>query len=71
MEEGELVLQKENKQQKMTKDPRDRKGNSVDSRGEVEIRRPQRPWAPDLKWMVLSSHTMLQYGTRQEAMPTT
>ena len=71
MEEGELVLQKENKQQKMTKDPRDRKGNSVNSRGEVEICRPQRPWAPDLKLMVLPSHTMLQYGTRQEAMPTT
>ena len=40
LEEGEVVPRKENKQQKMTKDPRDRKGNSVNSRGEVEICRP-------------------------------
>ena len=43
MEEGELVPRKENKQQKMTKDPRDKRGNSVDSRGEIEVRQPQRP----------------------------
>ena len=48
-EEGELVPQKENKQQKTTKDPRDKRGNSVDSRGEVEVRWPQRPWAPRLE----------------------
>ena len=49
LEEGELVPRKENKQQKTTKDPRDKRGNSVDSKGEVEVRRPQRPWAPRLK----------------------
>ena len=49
LEEGELVPQKENKQQKITKDPRDKRGNSVDSRGEVEVRRPQRPWTPRLE----------------------
>ena len=38
--EGELVPQKENKQQKTTKDPRDKRGNSVDSRDEIEVRRP-------------------------------
>ena len=43
LEEGELVPQKENKQQKMAKDPRDRRGLSVDSRDEAEIRQPQRP----------------------------
>ena len=41
LEEGELVSRKENRQQKMTKDPRDKRGNSVDSRGEVEVRQPQ------------------------------
>ena len=40
MEEGELVPRKENKQQKMTKDPRDKRGNSVDSKDEVEVCRP-------------------------------
>ena len=49
MEEGELVPQKENKQQKTTKDPKDKRGNSVDIRDEVEVRRPQRPWAPWLE----------------------
>ena len=33
----------------MTKDPRDKRGNSVDSRGEIEVRRPQWPWAPRLE----------------------
>ena len=40
MEEGKLVPQKENKQQKTTKDPRDKRGNSVDSRDKVEVRQP-------------------------------
>ena len=40
LEEGELVPRKENKQQKTTKDPRDKRGNSVDSRDEVEVCRP-------------------------------
>ena len=68
MEEGKLVPRKENKQQKTTKDLRDKKGNFVDSRGEVEVRRPQRLWAPRLKmdgaaiiynasiWDALKSH---------------
>ena len=43
LEEGELAPRKENKQQKVTKDPRKKRGNFVDSRGEVEVRRPQRP----------------------------
>ena len=49
LEEGELVPRKENKQQKMAKDPRDRRGPSVDNRDEAEVRRPQRPWAPRLE----------------------
>ena len=49
MEEEVLVPRKENKQQKTTKDPRDKKGNSVDSRDEVEVRRSQRSWAPRLE----------------------
>ena len=49
LEEGELVPRKENKQQKMAKDPRDRRGPSVDSRDEAKVRRPQRPWAPQLE----------------------
>ena len=41
MEEGELIPRMENKQQKMAKDPRDRRGPSVESKDEAEIRRPQ------------------------------
>ena len=40
LEEGELVPRKENKQQKMTKDPRDKRVNSVDSKDEAEVHRP-------------------------------
>ena len=49
LEEGELVPRKENKQQKTTRDPRAKRGSFVDSREEVEVRRPQRPWAPRLE----------------------
>ena len=42
LEEGELAPQKDNKQQKVAKDPRDKRGTSVDSRDETEVRRPQR-----------------------------
>ena len=49
LEEGELVPWKENKQQKTTKDPRDKRGSSEDSREKVEVRRPQWPWAPRLE----------------------
>ena len=40
LEDGELIPWKENKQQKMTKDLRDKRRNSVDSRGEIEVCRP-------------------------------
>ena len=46
MEEGELVFRKENKQQKMAKDPRDKSGPFLDNRNEDEVRWPQRAWAP-------------------------
>ena len=49
LEKGELVPRKENKQQKTTRDHRDKRGSFVDSREEVEVRRPQRPWAPRLE----------------------
>ena len=45
LEEGEVAPRKENKQQKMAKDPRDKRGPSVDSRDEAEVRQPQRTWA--------------------------
>ena len=45
LEEGELAPQKDNKQQKVAKDPRDKRGTSVDSRDKAEVRRPQRIWA--------------------------
>ena len=37
LEEGEVVHWKENKQQKMAKDPKDKGGPSVDSRDEAEV----------------------------------
>ena len=49
LEEGELVPWKENKQQKTTRDPRDKRGSTVDSREEIEVCWPQRPWAPRLE----------------------
>ena len=45
LEEGELAPQKENKQQKINKDLKEKRGNSIDSRGKVEVRQPQLPWA--------------------------
>ena len=49
LEEGEVAPQKDNKQQKVAKDPRDKRGASVDSREEAEVRRPQRTWAPRIE----------------------
>ena len=49
LEEGEVAPRKDNKQQKVAKDPRDKRGASVDSRDEVEVRRPQRTWTPQLE----------------------
>ena len=46
LEEGEVALRKDNKQQKIANDPRDKRGTSVDSRDEAKVRRPQRTWAP-------------------------
>ena len=49
LEEGKLAPRKDNKQQKVAKDPRDKKDTSVDSRDEAEVHRPQWTWAPRLK----------------------
>ena len=49
LEEGEIVPRKEKKQQKTDRDPRDKRGSSIDSREEAEIRRPQWLWAPRLE----------------------
>ena len=40
LEEGEVAPRKENKKQKMAKDPRDKRGAFVDSRDEAEVCRP-------------------------------
>ena len=44
LEECEVAHLKGTKQQK-TKDPRDKRPTSFDSREDVEVRRPQRTWA--------------------------
>ena len=49
MEEGEVAHRKENKQRKIAKDPRDKRGPSVDSRDEAELRQPQRTSTPQLE----------------------
>ena len=49
LEEGEVAPRKDNKQQKVAKDPRERRGASVDSREEAEVCQPQRTWAPHLE----------------------
>ena len=49
LEEGEIVSRKENKQQKTNRDPRDKRGSSVNSNEEAEVRQSQRPWAPRLE----------------------
>ena len=41
LEKGELAHRKDNKQQKMAKDPRDKRGAFVDSRDEAEVCRLQ------------------------------
>ena len=40
LEVGEVALRKDKKQQKMAKDPRDKRGAFVDSRDEAEVCRP-------------------------------
>ena len=49
LEEGEVAHRKENKQRKIAKDPRDKRGPSVDSRDEAELRQPQRTSTPQLE----------------------
>ena len=49
MEEGEVAHRKENKQRKIAKDPRDKRGPSVDSKDEAELRQPQRTSTPQLE----------------------
>ena len=51
LEEGEVAPQKDNKQQKIAKDPRDKRGTSIDSKDEAEVRWPQRTWAPQIEMM--------------------
>ena len=46
LEEGKVALRQDNKQQKIAQDPRDKRGISIDSRDEAEVRWPQRTWAP-------------------------
>ena len=46
LKEGKVASWKDNKQQKVAKDPRDKRGTSVDSRDEAEVCQPQRTWAP-------------------------
>ena len=46
LEEGEVAPQKDNKQQKVAKDFRDKRGTFVDNRDEAKVRRPQWTWAP-------------------------
>ena len=42
LKEGEVAPPKDNKQQKVAKDPRDKRGAFVDSMDEAEVRRSQR-----------------------------
>ena len=49
LEEGEIVPQKEGKQQKTNRNPRDKRGSSVDNSEEAEVHRPQWLWAPRLE----------------------
>ena len=45
LEEGEFGSQKGAKQQRKTREPKDKKAQSVESRDEAELRRRQRSWA--------------------------
>ena len=49
LEEGKVAFGKDNKQQKIAKDPRDKRGTSIDSRDEAEVRWPQRTWAHQIE----------------------
>ena len=45
LEEGEVAPRMDNKQQKIAKDHRDKRGTSIDSKDEAEVCRPQQTWA--------------------------
>ena len=50
LEKGEVAPWKDNqKKKKKAKDPRDKRGTSVDSRDEAEVSRLQQTWAPRIK----------------------
>ena len=49
LEEGEVAPQKGAKQQKKSKDPKDKRAKFVDSRDEAEICQGQHAWAPRLE----------------------
>ena len=49
LEEGEVGPQKGVKQQMKTRDPKDKRAQSIESRDKVELRRGQRLWAPWLE----------------------
>ena len=49
LEESEVALRKDNKQQKIAKDPRDKRGTSVDHKDKAEVCWPQRTWAPRIE----------------------
>ena len=49
MEEGEVAHRTENKQRKIAKDPRDKRGPSIDSKDKAELHQPQWTWAPRLE----------------------
>ena len=48
LEEGEVSLEKA-KQQKKSKEPKEKRTRSFDSRGKVAMRREQRTWSPRLE----------------------
>ena len=49
MEEGGVGPQKGTKQQKKTREPKDKRAKSVESRDEAELHQGQRSWAPRLE----------------------
>ena len=49
LEEGEVGPQKGAKQQKKTREPKDKRAPSVESQDEFELRQGQHLWAPRLE----------------------
>ena len=49
LEEGEVALQKGTKQQRTTKDPKDKRATFVESRDDAEVCRQQCTWAPRIE----------------------